>query len=97
MSTAKERAEIYGTPKWKRARRQALRRAGWLCEICSSKGRTVPGRLVHHKTFLKEGGAIYESENLQCVCRKCHEAIHEVKHDEWSEYIRGWGRQGFEK
>ena len=101
MSTIKERAEIYGTKRWKRARRQALRRAGFLCEVCRAKGFRVAGAIVHHKLFLKRGGKVYELDNLQVVCKDCHERIHArpltAEKKEWVEYIQRMGEERVEK
>lgn len=42
--------------------------AGWRCEACGRSGRLE----VDHKTRLEAGGAPYDPENLQALCRGCH-------------------------
>ena len=50
----------------------ALEAAGWRCGRCG-----VAGRLeVHHRRPLHLGGARYDPENLEVVCRGCHVAAH---------------------
>jgi 5-methylcytosine-specific restriction endonuclease McrA len=60
---------------WKPQRRQALERAGGVCEIC----RKNPVEDVHHKVpvrcFADPSDANFES-NLVAVCKKCHAAAH---------------------
>lgn len=57
---------------WRRARWEAIRRAGYRCERC---GR--PGRLeVHHRTPLERGGAPFDARNLETLCAICHREQH---------------------
>ena len=53
--------------KWARARRAALKRDNYRCQSCG-----VPGFECDHKTPLQRGGAPYDLDNLQCLCRSCH-------------------------
>lgn len=59
-------------PRWDRARRGALDRAGWRCEGCGRAGRLE----VHHKRPLQKGGAAYDPDNLAALCRECHIEAH---------------------
>ena len=55
-------------PRWGPIRRRILDRDGWRCRHC---GR--PGRLeVDHIRPLWKGGAPYDGDNLQVLCRGCH-------------------------
>ena len=63
---------IYGTENWKRARRNARRRAGGLCERCGDEPETLD---VHHRIPLKDGGAPFDPDNLVVLCRPCHRAL----------------------
>lgn len=54
--------------KWTAARLAALEASSWRCRQC---GR--PGRLeVDHIQPLSEGGAPFDQDNLQVLCRPCH-------------------------
>ncbi len=60
---------------WERTRRAAFERDGWRCVDC---GR--PGRLeVHHTVPLRRGGALYDLDNLETLCRGCHIERHRRK------------------
>ena len=60
---------------WERTRRAAFERDGWRCVEC---GR--PGRLeAHHITALHNGGAPYDLDNLETLCRPCHIDRHRRK------------------
>lgn len=88
MSGRRGRA-VYGNPRWRWARREALARAGGRCERCGA-----PGRLeVHHRKALAKGGAAYDLANLEVVCRRCHFAEHGKPRvrgrDEWFRLLAG--------
>ncbi|WP_299907673.1 HNH endonuclease signature motif containing protein [uncultured Paracoccus sp.] len=59
---------IYRTPQWKAVRLLAKRRDGWRCVTCGAKGRIE----VDHIAPLRNGGAPYDLDNLQCLCPACH-------------------------
>ena len=63
---------IYGTEKWKRTRANARRRAGGRCERCGREAKTLD---VHHRIPLKDGGAPYDPDNLEVLCRPCHREL----------------------
>ena len=65
---------------WGKVRKMYLARYP-LCEICQDKGKIVPAVLVHHKTPIKEGGALLGMDNMQSLCVRCHENIH--SRDRW--------------
>ena len=68
-------AAVLGSAQWARVRKAMKNRAGWRCQRC---GR--PGRLeVHHKTPLERGGAPFDPDNLECLCRTCHIAHHRAR------------------
>jgi len=43
-----------------------------VCERCNREAATV----LHHKTEVDKGGAIYDEDNAMAVCWDCHEIIH---------------------
>ena len=65
---------VYRTPLWARCRAAVLKRDDWTCAKCGG-----PGTEVHHKTKLEAGGAPYDPNNLETLCRGCHLAQHHPK------------------
>lgn len=63
----------YCTKEWQRVRREKLRKTGY-CEVCKSDKRLV----VHHVLPVDMGGTD-TIENLQTLCRDCHEKVHHRK------------------
>ena len=78
---AKDRAEIYASPIWRRLRIGYLM-AHPLCEQCLEAGRTTSAVEVHHRdSFMGYDGTArlqkaYDPTNLMAICRACHEAEH---------------------
>ena len=77
---------------WRAARLAALDRDGWQCRNCQSYGRLE----VDHIKGLEFGGAVYDLDNLQALCRPCHFAktkkereavIYRPEVMEWRTYI----------
>ena len=62
----------YQTHEWMWARQIAKRRADWRCERCEKMGRLE----VHHKKPVMEGGAWFDQNNLEVLCRDCHISHH---------------------
>ena len=75
--------------RWAAARQRVLNRDGWRCKKC---GR--PGRLeVHHIVPLHQGGAGYDLDNLEAMCRGCHIAVTaEGNRRKLSPAEEAWGR-----
>lgn len=61
------------TPVWKAKRHEALALYGCLCNRCGEYGTDV-----HHKTYERVGGREL-LEDLEILCRECHEAHHECE------------------
>lgn len=77
-----EQVEFYKSKKWQRVRNAYFKKARGLCERCLAKGLIVPGEIVHHKiemdsVKIRNDFLALNYSNLQLVCRKCHEEIHE--------------------
>ena len=77
---------------WERARREALKLAGYRCSACGKAGRLE----VHHIIDLDRGGAALAQENLTAMCRSCHIDIHKNNpanrvegQAEWLAYLKG--------
>ncbi len=61
------------SPVWKVKRQEALIHYGCICNRCEKEGRDV-----HHRTYERVGGAEL-MEDLEVLCRPCHEAHHRVE------------------
>ena len=82
-------AWIYSSKRWRALRQQALKRADDCCERCFSIGEIQ----VHHKVPVALGGAIWDLDNLEAVCRSCHlEAHRKIE----AERLPDWQRRLYE-
>ena len=61
--------------RWDVFRRAMIRRSGGVCERCGIHGRLE----MHHMTPLSDGGACYDPENVEVLCRRCHIEHHHPK------------------
>jgi len=68
--TKKTRDKNYGTSRWKKLRAEKLRQSP-LCSDCKK-----PANTVHHIIPVKEGGEFWDINNLDTLCRACHEKEH---------------------
>ena len=84
----KERQMIYNTDRWRKLRASYLMNHP-LCERCQSQGTVREASDVHHKvSFMSTDDQIereslaYDYDNLESLCRECHNEIHnKKKHD----------------
>ena len=60
--------EVYRSPRWREVRAVVLERDGYRCRGCGAAGRLE----VDHVTPLDRGGAAFDENNLQALCRACH-------------------------
>ncbi len=63
---------LYGSGRWKSLRVYKLM-CDPLCESCKSKGHVVSAVLVDHIRPVRDGGPMWISNNLQSLCRNCHD------------------------
>jgi 5-methylcytosine-specific restriction endonuclease McrA len=64
-------------PKWQKRRLEILDRAGFSCEGCGDKDKTLH---VHHKIYHKGAMAWeYEDRELVAFCESCHGEWHYLK------------------
>lgn len=81
----KEYAEkFYSSKAWQHTRQAYKKSVGGLCEVCFEKGIYKAGHIVHHKVHITPDNIndpfiTLNWDNLQLVCRECHEAIHTRK------------------
>ena len=78
-------ADIHRSRRWRQARRQVLASEP-LCRAC---GR--PAREVDHVVPLFRGGAPFDFDNLQPLCRKCHRRKNRVEQSKAPRIcVHGW-------
>jgi len=65
--------EYLQSPLWKSIRAKAIEHYGEVCGKCGNHGNDV-----HHLTYDRVGGEEL-LEDLQVLCRECHEAIHAME------------------
>lgn len=61
----------YGYIWQKRIRPSILKRDKYLCQMCLSKGKYIPAKIVDHIIPKKHGGTD-DPSNLQSLCETCH-------------------------
>jgi len=66
-----EAQAFYESPAWRALRKRKLA-AMPLCEICYAEGRMTAAVIVDHIVEIKDGGQPLAMENLQSVCKACH-------------------------
>ena len=62
---------IYSSNAWQIARRHVLERAKLRCERCGTAGLLD----THHVVAINSGGAPFDPDNLELLCRSCHRAV----------------------
>jgi len=77
--------EFYKSVRWQKTREAYLKSVGYLCERCKQNGIIKTAEIVHHKTYLtpsniKDGNIALSFDNLEALCRDCHNAEHFQKH-----------------
>lgn len=62
---------IYRMSKWRKLRAWWVQQSP-LCVICESEGRVKSCDVVDHIKPIKQGGEMYDLDNLQSLCHSCH-------------------------
>lgn len=62
---------FYNTAAWKKARLHVLSEQP-LCTQCQAEGRIRLAQEVDHHRPLAEGGAPFDRDNLNPLCKSCH-------------------------
>ena len=71
---------FYKRKKWKRKRRQILKRDNYECQKCKQGGKYSPATCVHHKEHLdKRPDLALADWNLISLCDACHNEEHPEK------------------
>lgn len=69
----KEADPFYLSPAWRRFRDWYIKNHP-LCAMCEATGRSVVAEIVDHVVELRDGGAPFDGDNAQSLCRACHNA-----------------------
>lgn len=74
--------KFYSSKAWKNTRAAYAKSKRNLCELCLDKGLYKPCEIVHHKVELTPQNidnpdVTLNWNNLQCLCREHHAAIHD--------------------
>lgn len=75
---------FYSSRAWRDCRAAYRKSVGGLCERCAAKGLIVAGEIVHHKEYitpenLTDPAVALSFDNLELLCRECHEREHRQK------------------
>ena len=74
--------------RWAAFRRKLLDERGWRCERCGRAGKLE----LHHRRHLREGGAAFDPENCEILCRDDHISHHKPELapevEEWQAFIK---------
>lgn len=77
--------ELLKHPKWQKKRLEILEAAGFECECCGGKEKTLH---VHHKYYQKGLKPWeYPDDSLQCLCEDCH-VIYQSQKESLNKLIR---------
>jgi len=82
---------FYKSKQWQSTRTSYLSSVHGLCERCEKKGKIVPAKLVHHKTYLRptninDTDITLNWNNLEALCQDCHAWEH---HGQYGPTIEG--------
>ena len=73
--------KFYKSRRWRDTRQAYMASVGGLCERCLKRGLYHPAAIVHHKVYItpeniNDPGVTLNWDNLEAVCRDCHEQEH---------------------
>lgn len=70
--------KFYKSREWMALRKVALKRDNNECQLCKQAGRYHKAENVHHLKEVKTHPHLSLTlSNLQCLCIKCHNEVHE--------------------
>ena len=70
--------DFLNTLYWRGVSLLVKERAGNKCEMCGATRNLV----THHRHYLNHGDEIHHPEDLQCLCKDCHERVHGIRKPE---------------
>lgn len=69
--------DFYSSAEWKSLAAMARQQQHNECQQCRKKGYYSPCEIVHHVKHVKKHPELALSiDNLECLCRNCHEEAH---------------------
>lgn len=73
-----ELMKFYKSNEWIQLRQEALKRDNYECQLCKAAGRYHKAENVHHIKEIKAHPHLsLNLKNLQCLCIKCHNEVHD--------------------
>lgn len=66
-----EDQRIYKSARWRRVREIVLSEDPY-CKECKRNGKRTPATIVDHIKPIREGGEVWDGDNLQGLCQSCH-------------------------
>ena len=63
--------EYLGTSEWAVRRRDVIRKARFMCQVCAAGGKLH----VHHRTYARRGSE--RAEDMIALCADCHQLFHD--------------------
>lgn len=81
---------FYSSPEWKNVRASYGSRHP-ICEQCERNNIIVPRYCVDHIVPRSLGGSAYSEENLQALCRLCHDKKRTQERQQMRQMERGTG------
>ncbi|SKC04889.1 HNH endonuclease [Lysinibacillus sp. AC-3] len=70
--------KFYKSNEWMQLRQEALKRDNFECQLCKAVGRYHKAENVHHIKEVKTHPYLSLTlNNLQCLCIKCHNEVHD--------------------
>ena len=73
---------IYPSSYWRQVRAQHLASEP-LCRTCKAEGRLTAADTVDHVIPVKDGGSVYDDDNLRSLCASCHSRQHAKDGTRW--------------
>lgn len=68
---SKSNYSLYNSSKWRKYA-HSLRKQFPICVLCEKEGIIKPSEVVDHIIEINKGGDVWDKDNLQCICHKCH-------------------------
>ena len=62
---------VYNNRKWRKFS-AAYKKRNPFCVKCEAEGRVTASTVTDHIERINEGGDIYDENNLQALCKSCH-------------------------
>lgn len=82
--------KFYDSALWKHKRNEIRQRDNYECQECKRKGKYSRAQNVHHLKEVKDRPDLaLTDDNLECVCIRCHNAVHDkrLKNDKRKPFV----------